>query len=62
MDVVTLVIVGRHAEQIGDLLSDKQAEVERRRPERKPVRAIAFMDMYEADEDPPRDVPPPASN
>lgn len=51
MNVITLVIVGKHTEHITDLLSEEQAEVEFNRPERKPVEEIAFMDGYEGEED-----------
>ncbi|MFH1502817.1 MAG: nitroreductase family protein [Candidatus Eisenbacteria bacterium] len=46
MRLITLVIVGKHAEGIGPLLSEDQAESERERPERKPKDEIAFRDGY----------------
>ncbi len=48
--VITLVIVGRHADDIGPLLTDKQRAVERERPERKPFDAVASIDHYEPPE------------
>ena len=33
MEVITLVIVGRHSETISQILSDKQVEAEKSRPE-----------------------------
>ena len=41
MTLITLVIVGKHAEEIGDLLSEKQAEAEGERPERLPLSKFA---------------------
>ena len=46
MSVVTLVIFGRHADEISDLLSEEQAATEAARPERKPFEEIAWMDGY----------------
>jgi nitroreductase len=40
MTVITLVIVGKHSETITDLLSDKQASVEKNRPPRKSVEEL----------------------
>ncbi len=47
MAVVTLVIVGKHAEEIGPLLSDEQARSETVRPERLEIGRIAQMERYE---------------
>ena len=45
MKLITLVIVGKHSEEINDLLSEKQAEAEAERPERLPLEEFArFMD------------------
>ena len=46
MTVITLVNVGRHADTIGPLLSDEQAEVEPVRPERLPFEDFAYVDHY----------------
>ena len=46
MNVVTLVIVGRHSDSIGELLSEEQAKVELERPERKPLSETAYLDAY----------------
>lgn len=46
MRLITLVIVGRHSDEIGPLLSAEQAEVEPRRPERRPAGEIAFDDVW----------------
>ncbi len=40
MTVITLVIVGKHSETITDLLSEKQASVEKNRPPRKSVEEL----------------------
>ena len=47
MAVVTLVIVGKHADGIGPLLTEEQANVEPSRPERLPIGQFVFMDRYE---------------
>ena len=44
--VITLVIVGKHAEDISPVLSEKQVESERERPERLPMGKVAFRDRY----------------
>ena len=43
MKVITLVIVGKHSETIGPLLTEKQAETEKRRPERVPVEDFTYV-------------------
>jgi len=48
MAVVTLVIVGRLADEPSPLLSEKQRAVELARPTRKPVDEVAFFDRYPA--------------
>ncbi|UCF69683.1 MAG: nitroreductase family protein [candidate division WOR-3 bacterium] len=49
MEVIALVIVGRHSTTINPLLSEKQAEAERERPERIPQARFAFRNRYEGD-------------
>lgn len=44
--VITLLIVGRHAEGVNDLLSDSQKAIERKRPERRPLKEFAFIDRF----------------
>ncbi|MCK4511504.1 nitroreductase family protein, partial [bacterium] len=46
LTVITLVIVGKHTDEISDLLSEEQAASEARRPERRPFEEIAWMDAY----------------
>jgi nitroreductase len=46
MRLITLVIVGKHSDTIGPLLTEEQAEVEKARPDRKPLEEIAFEDGY----------------
>ncbi|MGC8893391.1 MAG: nitroreductase family protein [candidate division WOR-3 bacterium] len=46
MTVITLIMVGKHSPEISPLLSEKQAEDEGRRPPRKPLSEIAFMDRW----------------
>lgn len=48
MTVITLVIVGRRSESLSPLLSEKQAEAERKRPERLPLEAFSFRDRFPA--------------
>jgi nitroreductase len=43
MTVITLVIVGKHSETITDLLSKKQASVEKNQPPRKPVEELVSI-------------------
>jgi len=44
--VITLVIVGKHSEAIGPLLTEKQVESEKKRPERKPLSEFACANRY----------------
>ncbi len=46
MTVITLVIVGKHAETIDTLLTEKQAEVEKKRPERLPLEEFAYVNRF----------------
>lgn len=47
MQVIALVIIGKHKDSIRSDLSDKQKEVETERPERKSIEDIVYYDMYE---------------
>ncbi|MCB4792276.1 MAG: nitroreductase family protein [Elusimicrobia bacterium] len=46
MEVITLVIFGKHSDVMKPSLSQKQAETEKERPQRKPVEAIVFFNKY----------------
>ena len=46
MQVITLVIVGKQAESIGSLLTEKQAGWERERPERLPLEEFAYVNRF----------------
>lgn len=46
MQVITLVNVGKHSETIGPLLSEKQAETEKQRPERLPPGEFAYVNVF----------------
>ena len=46
MTVITLVIVGRHADRPSPLLSEKQIEAESRRPERLPLDRIVYRQRF----------------
>lgn len=43
MTLITLLIVGKHADTIGPLLSDKQVDWETNRPERLPLEEFAYV-------------------
>ena len=44
--VITLIIVGKHSDKISPLLSDKQAEAEKSRPERMPFLEYVSVDRF----------------
>lgn len=44
--VITLIIVGKHAEIISPVLSEEQREAEKQRPERKPIEEFVFLNQY----------------
>ncbi len=44
--VVTLIIVGKHSEEISPILSEKQVEWEKERPERLPLEKVAFFNRF----------------
>jgi nitroreductase len=46
LEVITLVNVGKHAATINPLLSEKQAEIEKKRPERFPLEKFVFLNRY----------------
>ena len=46
IDVITLVIVGKHSEQIDPILTDKQVESEKERPKRKAVDEFIYINRY----------------
>lgn len=46
MNVITLVIVGKHSSEIKSVLSDKQKKAEKHRPKRFSIKKIAFMNIY----------------
>ncbi len=46
MQVITLLAVGKHAATIGPLLSEQQAEKEKKRPERLPVEKFAYVNGF----------------
>jgi nitroreductase len=46
MEVITLVIVGKHATEINPVLSEKQIEAEKARPERLPVEKFVYLNRY----------------
>ncbi|MCK4756036.1 nitroreductase family protein, partial [candidate division WOR-3 bacterium] len=42
-EVITLIIIGKHSEEINPLLSEKQIEAERKRPERLSFDKFVYM-------------------
>jgi nitroreductase len=46
IEVITLVIVGKHAKTINPILSEKQVASEKQRPERLPFEKFAFLNQY----------------
>ncbi len=44
--VITLIIVGRHSGSVGPMLSEKQMEWEKSRPERLPFEKLAYIDKW----------------
>ena len=48
LTVITLVIVGKHAQTISPVLSEKQLETEKKRPERLPLGKFAFKNHFGA--------------
>ena len=47
VDVIALVIVGKHSNKINLVLSDKQVEAEKKRPERKNLKDFVYNNKYE---------------
>jgi nitroreductase len=46
LEVITFVNVGKHAEVIYPVLSEKQAAIEKKRPERFPLEKFVFLNRY----------------
>lgn len=46
MQVVTLVNVGKRADTVSPVLSEKQIQAEKQRPERLPLSQVAFFNRY----------------
>ena len=46
IDVITLVIVGKHSDKIDPVLSEKQVEAEKERPERIPIDEFVYINRY----------------
>ncbi len=45
--LITLINVGKHSDEMNELLTEKQAEIEKERPERKEIDEFVFIDGYE---------------
>ncbi len=45
--VITLILIGKHSETISPVLSEKQREWERVRPERLPLNQIMFLNRFQ---------------
>jgi len=46
LEVITLVNVGKHASTIHPILSEKQAAIEKKRPDRFPLEKFVFLNRY----------------
>jgi len=46
VDVITLVIFGKHSDIIDPILSDKQIEAEKNRPKRKEIDEFVYINKY----------------
>jgi nitroreductase len=46
IDVVTLVIIGKHSNKIKPELSDKQIKYEKKRPSRKKLKEFVYLNRY----------------
>jgi nitroreductase len=46
MQVITLVVIGRHSAAVSPVLSEKQVEQEKNRPERLPLEQVAFHNRW----------------
>ncbi len=46
MNVISLIIVGKHSENISPILSDSQIKAEQRRPERMSIKKFVYMNRY----------------
>jgi nitroreductase len=46
IEVIALIIVGKHADTINPVLSEKQIRLEQQRPERFPLEKFAFHNSY----------------
>jgi len=47
LDVITLIIIGKHSDVIDEKLSDKQKEAEKNRPERKKISDFIYHNKFE---------------
>lgn len=50
MLLITLVIVGKRSETIKPNLTEKQAQIEKQRPERTPIEKFAYTNTYKEEE------------
>ena len=46
IDVIALVIVGKHSDKIDPVLSEKQVEAEKKRPKRIPIDEFVYINRY----------------
>lgn len=46
MEVIALIIVGGHSEEISPVLSEKQREAEKKRPERVAIEKFVYINTY----------------
>lgn len=50
IDVITLVIVGKHSDKIDTAISEKQIEAEKERPKRKKIDEFVYLNRYTINE------------
>ncbi len=46
-NLITLIIVGKHSEEMVDILSEEQIEIEKERPERKDLDEFVYKNKFE---------------
>jgi hypothetical protein len=50
LDVITLIIIGKHSKTINPVLSEQQEEAEKKRPERLSLKKFVFFNTYTSED------------
>ena len=50
LDVITLIIIGKHSKTINPILSEQQEEAEKKRPERLSLKKFVFFNIYTSED------------